>query len=351
MKKLNDHAAAFQQLKSFALRLNGMIEDGSFYRLPFTKRFRLIRRVKKLYNRLRGPVADVKLKHLLAATAVSLLVECSLDLGSSSNGIAIARFTVPAAVGNMERYELTVSGAGMAATQVSYPGNSTNIVLQVPAGAARQFEMLAVVDPSDSGSIRRYRGVSTVDLEPGTNVNIALTMEVLPLEPGFKAPVMNPFGVTGISYHANPVFADLDGDGDLDLLVNDYLGYYMPYGDKFLYFQNTGTAGAPVFAAPVANPFGLTGITDYAAPALVDLDGDSDLDLLAGDKFGDFYYFENTGSASAPAFAAPVQNPFGLTYVVDYAVPAFADLDGDGDLDLLVGGNDTYLWYFENTAL
>ena len=39
--------------------------------------------------------------------------------------------------------------------------------------------------------------------------------------------------------------------------------------------------------------------------------------------------------AAAQSFAPPEKNPFGLVSTYAYAFPAFADLDADGDLDLL----------------
>tara|TARA_R110002050_G_scaffold200591_1_gene335598 strand:- start:155761 stop:157065 length:1305 start_codon:yes stop_codon:yes gene_type:complete len=159
----------------------------------------------------------------------------------------------------------------------------------------------------------------------------------------FEPPVANPFGLTATLDQAMPVFADLDGDGDLDLLVGEYYGVMK-------YFQNIGTATNPQFTGGVSNPFGLDSTYSFAAPTFADLDGDGDIDLLVGEYYGNMQYFENTGSATSPQFAVPVTNPFGLAATVEIALPEFADLDGDGDMDLLVGELYTGIQYFENVG-
>jgi hypothetical protein len=163
--------------------------------------------------------------------------------------------------------------------------------------------------------------------------------------PAFASPSSNPFGLASVANPA-PAFADIDGDGDLDAFVAErYL-----YGDT-IFFENTGTASAPAFGAPERNAFGLVRSATTTGPAFIDLDGDGDLDASLGGGSGNAVYFANTGSATAPAFAAPSTNPFGLADVPRRAAPAFADLDGDGDLDALVGDyyGDTFL--FENRFL
>ncbi|MGF1933493.1 MAG: VCBS domain-containing protein [Nostoc sp. ChiQUE02] len=174
--------------------------------------------------------------------------------------------------------------------------------------------------------------------------------------PSFAAPVANPFGLANIPYvvgtigtNTSPAFADIDGDGDLDLFVGDrYAG--------ITFFQNTGTASAPSFAAQTLNPFGLRDVGDYNKPALVDIDGDGDLDAFVGNNVGNTLFFQNTGTASAPSFAAPVTNPFGLRdvnpspFTYDYASPTFADIDGDGDFDAFVGDFDGNTFFFQNTG-
>ena len=166
--------------------------------------------------------------------------------------------------------------------------------------------------------------------------------------PAFAASTLNPFGlvhiVSGYALsNSTPTLADLDGDGDLDLISGELYG-------RFIYFENTGSSSAPAFAASTTNPFGFADIGSRTAPTFADLDNDGDLDLISGNGGGSFYYFENTGSSSAPAFAASTTNPFGLTDAGSYSRPTFADLDNDGDLDLISGESGGNFFYFENTV-
>ena len=147
--------------------------------------------------------------------------------------------------------------------------------------------------------------------------------------------------------HSVPSFADLDNDGDLDLVVGEYEGILH-------YYENTGSRSQPGFTerTGAANP--LAGIeVDYnSAPTFADLDGDGDLDLVVGEWYGALHYYENTGTRSQPNFTerTGAANPLdGIG--VDYAsAPVFADLDGDGDLDLILGEREGHLYYYENTG-
>jgi Ca2+-binding RTX toxin-like protein len=159
--------------------------------------------------------------------------------------------------------------------------------------------------------------------------------------PVFAARTINPFGLTNAGFSADPIFADIDGDSDLDAFVGNISG-------DTLFYRNTGSATNPVFAAPTTNPFGLTNVGNYASPNLVDIDADGDLDAVVGNLPGNTFFYRNTGSATNPVFAAPTTNPFGLTDVGYDAKPTFADINGDGDLDAFVGNRYGNTLFYQN---
>ena len=161
--------------------------------------------------------------------------------------------------------------------------------------------------------------------------------------PNFKTPVSNPYNIITDSIVFKSALADIDNDGDLDLLSGTYYGNH-------IFYKNSGTKTAPDFDAAVANPFGLTALSEFGFPTFVDLDADGDLDLMVTDYSGNNQYFKNTGSKSIPTFAAPVQNPFGLTSIGYLSSPAFSDIDGDGDYDLMHTSEYGDFLYFENTG-
>ncbi len=168
--------------------------------------------------------------------------------------------------------------------------------------------------------------------------------EGLPEYPQFKLPELYPFGLDSVSSFVFLTVADLDNDEDIDIVFGDSSG-------SIQYIENIGTPSIPSFGPAVLKPFGLnTSFNEFAAPAFADLDGDGDLDLLVGEYYGNLKYCENVGTPEAPSFAPPVSNPFGLPGNMGLALPAFADLDNDGDMDLMLGGYEGVFNYFENTG-
>lgn len=161
----------------------------------------------------------------------------------------------------------------------------------------------------------------------------------------FSPSVVNPFGITpaGPSPY-KPAFVDLDADGDLDILSGAFNG-------SFYYYENTGTSSAPNYAAPLTNPFGLTDTAQDSTVSMADIDADGDLDLISGNLNDGFLLFSrNNGSATAPVFGNFSINPFGLTAAGTQSEPRWVDIDNDNDYDLLVGNTQNTWFYFENTG-
>ena len=144
------------------------------------------------------------------------------------------------------------------------------------------------------------------------------------------------------TFHYAPALADLDGDGDVDLLLGTWR-------DRVEFYRNEGAVdGAPRFALVDSALVTLTRGRN-TTPALADLDRDGDLDLMVGEGSGALNYYRNVGDAGAPRFEL-VTDEFAGIDVGRRSVPALVDLDDDGDADLVVGSESGELAYWLNES-
>ena len=155
-----------------------------------------------------------------------------------------------------------------------------------------------------------------------------------------------------LGHGAFPLFADINGDGKVDLIAGNRGNIVdsAVFRAQLYYFQNTGTASSPAFTlvdTNFANTFSYN--REYLFPALADMDDDGDLDFILGNRDGTLTYVQNIGSAQIPSWATPVHN-YQAIDVGNYAAPAAHDVDEDGLIDLVIGHSMGTLSYYRNTG-
>lgn len=150
-----------------------------------------------------------------------------------------------------------------------------------------------------------------------------------------------PLSTLGLNQTA---FRDLDGDGDLDLLVGAANGDDI---NNLLVLRNTGTPQVANFVVEDSNIIKEIDVGSYAVPAFGDLDGDGDLDALIGRGDGRLTYFQNVGTRTSPSWLLVSDSYKGVDVGLS-AAPAVVDWDGDGDLDLLIGNEAGKIEYWRN---
>ncbi|NJK98263.1 MAG: hypothetical protein HC905_28140, partial [Bacteroidales bacterium] len=131
--------------------------------------------------------------------------------------------------------------------------------------------------------------------------------------------------ISRIFYRTYPAICDIDNDGDLDLFLGVESG-------KLAYYRNEGTKKEADFELIDGAYFSTGNI--WFRPKFFDIDNDGDYDLF--DAYNNIRYYENTGTAEAPVWAA--ENPDYLqgNFNTPYLDLAIADADGDGDADMAV---------------
>jgi hypothetical protein len=362
MIKIDSFNRKKRQFSNLANRVNQLIFNGEWAKLSAESRKIIILKLNSLYRQLSCYFSHFELKKILAAAAIFI----GFPLAAQSQSFAPPQLNpfglVPDSVSlaspvfadidhddDLDLFSGNYGGA------MQFRENTGTVT--APLFALPQQNPFGIVTPLDDyhiafpafadidhdgdldlfiGGIYNERGSSaSIQFYENTGTETA---------PAFAAPQANPFGLVPAFMFAMPEFADIDHDGDLDLFTGQGYG-------NIVFYQNNGTITQANFGAPQPNPFGIVPVNLFGSPAFSDIDHDGDLDLFVGEYYGNMQFFENTGTINSPAFASPVTNPFGLVQTNYYNFPAIADLDDDGDEDILVGEYYGSFQYFKNTEI
>ena len=136
---------------------------------------------------------------------------------------------------------------------------------------------------------------------------------------------------------SSPCFSDFDNDGLFDLIVGEMDGLY--------YHFEQSSAMSSDFKVQSHNFLNRFDVGSGAAPCLADLDHDGLWDLIVGEWHGNLNHFKQTATGSMNFEL--VSDTLGGFDAGDYSLPAFADLDSDGLLDLIVGEREGNLNHLE----
>lgn len=151
---------------------------------------------------------------------------------------------------------------------------------------------------------------------------------------------------------AHPAFFDVNADGKLDLLIaNEYRSDAGILKSKIAYYQNTSTASNFSFTFMMDDFASLStsGILGVSL-AFADMDFDGDMDMIVGDASGNLHLFTNNAVLGGFAtFVLTTPNYLGIN-VGSNATPQFVDVDRDGQIDILIGERNGNINYYRNNG-
>jgi len=159
-------------------------------------------------------------------------------------------------------------------------------------------------------------------------------------------------------------FLDADNDGLVDMLAAPSAQNVSDNFTGIWFYKNTGTNANPVFEFQTSGFLQETMIECGAGttPRIVDANGDLLQDLVIGNysyrngtvNYSGLTLLLNTGTSTNPEYTLNSTDWLSISSLLPAQtqglIPAFGDLDNDGDQDVIIGDADGKISVFTNTA-
>ncbi|MCS7296970.1 MAG: T9SS type A sorting domain-containing protein [Bacteroidia bacterium] len=159
---------------------------------------------------------------------------------------------------------------------------------------------------------------------------------------GFTLADTNWLGLTAYVLR-NPVFTagDINGNGRTDLIMGTSTGALWHWEE-----QQAGSANFILLSQNFAN----ISAPPFATPLLYDYDEDGDLDLIVGGRNGRLALYRHENDSTfrlITDFLGEIEMRDTLSTLLGFTRPALTDIDGDGEDELIVGNMTGFLRVYE----
>ncbi len=146
----------------------------------------------------------------------------------------------------------------------------------------------------------------------------------------------------------SPALADLDNDGELEVIINS--------SDGKVHALNSDGSQVPGWPVTPVTPGGASNPT-LASPVAADVDGDGNIEVFLVSTW-EVVAWDKNGNQLTPTTFSPQPDEWdlGANFTLNSS-PAIGDIDGDGDVELVIGGANSggssgmiYAWDFSGSA-
>lgn len=156
-----------------------------------------------------------------------------------------------------------------------------------------------------------------------------------------------PISLNGYTW-GSPALADLDNDGELEVIINS--------SDSKVHALNSNGSEVPGWPVTPVTPGGASNPT-LASPVAADVDGDGNVEVFLVSTW-EVVAWDKNGNQLTPTTFSPQPDEWdlGANFTLNSS-PAIGDVDGDGDVELVIGGANSggssgmiYAWDFSGSV-